>query len=355
MLPAMLTQPITLPVPRALVERHGEHWTRPDLIVSNGIWVPSQQTPTRITARRNPHYDDGSPIPFDAIDYLIIEDETAAHNLYITGKLDYLAGKVPAAIIATLRRERSPALRLVPFAGVDFYLFNTRRPPFDDPRVRRALSLAFDRAPIGDTVLKGGEQPAHSLIPPALGGREAPADAFDPDRARALLAEAGYGGDRPLPRFALSHDESESARRLAEYAQQQWHKNLGITCDLRSMERRALVAAQRALDYDLSRAAWFADVPDAIGFLEPWLADTPGNRTGWQHPPFDAAVAEAARRSDPIARRAAITAAEDILLEALPAMPTYVHVRVDLVRPGLDGHDPRVGMYQPSRLLRFVE
>ncbi|MCB9543850.1 MAG: peptide ABC transporter substrate-binding protein [Myxococcales bacterium] len=350
---AALTQPVALPVPRAVVEGHGDRWTRPDVIVSNGMWVPSEQGPTAIIARRNPHYDDGTPIPFDAIEYVIVEDETAAHNLYATGKLDYLAGKVPAAVIATLRRERSPTLRRVPFAGVDFYLFNTTRPPFDDPRVRRALSLALDRSVIGEAVLEGGELAAGSLIPPALGGRAASDDDFDPDRARALLAEAGHGPERPL-RFALTHDESEPARRLAEYAQQQWRRHLGAHCDLRSMERRALVEVQRARDYDVSRAAWFADVPDALGFLEPWLGDAPANRTGWRDPAFDAAVAAIAAAPDEGARRAAIAAAEARLLDALPAMPTFVHVRVDLVRPGLLGHDPGTGLYQPARLLRFA-
>lgn len=343
-----LTRPAAVPLSQAAVEAHPDAWMTPPHAVTNGPWSLSARDGQRIVARRNPHY--APPAPFAAIEYLIVEDEAAAYNLYRTDKLDYIAGKVPAAALGTLRRARDPELRVVPFAGVDFYLFNTTRPPFDDPRVRRALSLALDRSVIGDQILKGGELAAHSLIPPGLGGAGGPS--FDPDRAAALLAEAGYGPKQPLRRFALSHDQSEPARRLAEYAQQQWKKILGVDCDLRSMERKALIDQQRALDYDLSRAAWFADVPDAAAFLEPWIGGSRANRSGWADPAFDATLKRLEALTDPAARRAATRTAEAILMEALPGMPTFVHVRSDLVKPHIAGHDPETGMYHPSRLFR---
>lgn len=349
-----LTRPAAVPVQRAQVEAHPDDWLTPERAVTNGPWTLSALSPgQRVSARRNPHFADGAPVPFDAIEYVIVEDETAAYNLYRTDKLDYVAGKVPASAVTTLRREGSTELRVVPFAGVDFYLVNTTRAPFDDPRVREALSLAIDRAAIGHHVLKSGELPAESLVPPSLGGDHPPS--FDPARAKALLAEAGYGPERPLRRFTLAHDQGDAARRLAEYAQQQWKKNLGVDCDVSSMERKVLLGQQRALDYDLSRAAWFADVPDPAEFLDPWTSDSRANRSGWKSAAFDQAAERLSRLTEPVARQRAAKAAEALLIQGRPAIPTYVHVRSDLVKPYLLGHDPSTGTVQPSRLFRFSE
>jgi len=348
-----LSRPAAVPLRRGVIDAHPDDWLSPARAVSNGPWMLSERDPgQRIVARANPHFSDDAPVPFDVVEYVIVEDETAAYNLYDTDKLDYVAGMVPAATSSTLRRARDPQLRVVPFAGVDFYLFNTTHAPFDDPRVRRALSLALDRGAIGRQVLKGGELAAVSFVPQSMSGRRGPL--FDPERARALLNEAGYGKDAPLRRFTLSHDQGQAPRRLAEYAQQQWRRHLGVECDLLSMERQVLIGQQRALDYDVSRAAWFADVPHAVAFLEPWTRDNPANRTGWKNTAFDDAISRGRHAHTSSVRSEAFAAAEDILMREMPAMPTFVHVRSDLVKPHLRGHDPRAGMFQPSRLFRLA-
>lgn len=354
MLAVHLARPSTSPLPRWAIEAHGDGWMAPENIVSNGPWrMTAHQRGRRLEAGVHRQHPDAAALPFDTIEYVVVEDETAAYNLFATDALDYVAGKVPTSVATRLRRAKDPALRAVPFTGVDFYLFNTTRPPFDDPRVRRALSMALDRSAIGSRVLKGGEVSAHSLVPPGLGGIDQPL--FDPAGAKALLAEAGYTAETPMRRFTLSHDSSDPARILASYAQQQWQRHLGVQCDLQSVERKVLIGQQRALDYDLSRAAWFADVPDPIEFLEPWAAGSPGNRTGWADAQYDTALTAARAAVDGVERRRQLAAAEARLLAAMPAMPTFVHVRTDLVHARLAGHDLAFGIAQPSRTLRLAD
>src|SRR6185369_9727803 len=121
------------------------------------------------------------------------------------------------------------ALRLDPFDTIYFYRFNVKRKPFDDVRVRRALTLSIDREQIVKNVTLGGEQPAYSLVPPNMLGYVSK-HTFHEDvaEARRLLAAAGYPEGRGFPTVELLYNTLEKHRVIAEAIQQMWRKNLGI-------------------------------------------------------------------------------------------------------------------------------
>ena len=345
------------PVPRHVVEKHAGKWARPEHMVSNGPWTVTEWVShQRIVAKRNPHYWDRAAISFDVIRYMITQENAPAHNMYEGNELDFLENRVPSSVLSRYRRERFVDLRTSPYLGVYFYMFNVKRKPFDDVRVRQALNLAVDKQKIGKFVVKGGQEAAESIVHPGLedvGYDRAKGAAYDPDEARRLLAEAGFPDGKGFPGFKISYNTLETHKQLAEYVQQQWKKELGISCDLDNMEWKVLLKKQHAREFDMSRLAWIGDFLDPLTFLDLWEGDNPNNRTNWDHTGYNDLIDAARLEADPQKRLGLLNRAEQIYVEELPSMPLYYYVNHDLVKHWLKGYQPHLQGVHPSRFFKI--
>jgi oligopeptide transport system substrate-binding protein len=131
------------------------------------------------------------------------------------------------------RNDLNPAPMLVSY----FYMLNTTRAPLDDRRVRRALSMAIDRAEIVRVATGAGEIPALSLVPPYLPRYEQqPCEPYDPVRARELLAEAGYPHGRGFPKLEIHYNTDQQHQAVAEIVRKGWQRELGVNISLRNEE-----------------------------------------------------------------------------------------------------------------------
>ena len=221
------------------------------------------------------------------IEILAIEGETASLNLYLTGGVDWLPKQFPRDLIPLLKKRKD--FYATPANVVYFYRINTTKKPFDDRRVRQALSLAFDRQSIVNNVLGGGELPAYTLVPPVLAGYASPPTAlrYDVEKARALLAEAGYPGGKGFPKFGILYNTFETHKKIAEVIADQLRRNLGIEAQAYNQEWQSYLAAQQTLDYDIARAGWIGDYDDPNTFLDLWVTNGGNNRTGFSSPRYD--------------------------------------------------------------------
>ena len=344
------------PVPRHVVEKFGDKWARPENMVSNGPWTVTEWVShQRIVAEKNPHYWDSEVATFDRINFLITQENTPAHNMYESNEIDFLENKLPPPVLPRYRRERFPDMQTSPYLGVYFYMFNVKRKPFDDVRVRQALNLAVNKAKIGKFVVKGGQEAATSIVHPGLedtGYTLARGAQHDPDEARRLLAEAGFPGGKGFPYFKISYNTLETHKQLAEYVQQQWKRELGITCDLDNMEWKVLLKKQHAREFDMSRLAWIGDFLDPLTFLDLWEGDNPNNRTNWNHTGYNDLVAAARLEADPQKRLGLLNRAEQIYVEELPSMPLYYYVNHDLVKPWVKGYKAHLQGVHSTRFFR---
>lgn len=347
-----------MPVPKHVVEKHGDQWARPENIVSNGPWhVTEWSSQQHIIAVKNEHYWDQKAIPFDKIVYHITQENQPAHNMYLAGELDYLESRVPESVLPRYIKEKNPELETSPYLGVYFYMFNVTRKPFDDPRVRQALNLAVDKEKIGKFVVKGGQEAATSIVHPGLaemGYDPVEGPEFDPDKAKALLAEAGFPDGKGFPRFQISYNTMEGHKLIAQFIQQQWKKNLGIECDLDNMEWKVLLKKQHEKDFSVTRSSWIGDYLDPMTFLDLWEGNNPNNRTGWANPEYDKLIAAAREEADPEKRLQLLHQAEAIYVRDMPAMPIYFYVKHDLVKPWLQGYTPHLQGVHPSRFFRIA-
>ncbi len=345
----------------ALRARFGERWElewgrASNLVVDGPYRLVERRIRDRLRFEKNPHYWDAANVAFARVDCLSVEHPSTMLNLFLTGA----AGWTPnfPMLLASELVERG-LLAPAPQLGTAFYRFNTTRPPLDDARVRRALSLAIDRRALVERITRAGEIPQWSFVP-ACARDYVPAElahesfAADCARARALLAQAGFGpGGRTLAPIEIQYNTQANNKDVAEVIADGWKRALGVDAHLASREWKIFLDAQRSLDYQVSRSSWVGDQPDALGFLEIFRAASPNNRTGWSDARFEELL-ERARRAT-TGRAALLHEAEALLVDEAPIAPLYGYTTKNLVDARLDGffenpldeHSPKFWRWKP--------
>lgn len=328
------------PVHKATVEAHGDRWTRPENIVSNGPYKLEEWVPNRhLKLGQNPHYAEKDKLGIEKVTILPIQENSTMVNLFEAGKLDW-SGSLDLPAIDIKRLSRRKDYREDPYLGTYFYRLNVTRKPFDDPRVRRALAHAIDRDSI-EKVIKGGLTATATFVPPLPGYTSAKGAAeFDPEKAKALLAEAGFPEGKGFPAFKLLYNTDQNHKKIAEMVQQMWQKNLGIKVDLTNEEWKVYLKSQTELQYDVSRSGWIGDFHDPMTFLDMWTTGNGNNNTGWSDTEFDRLIEQAKQEGDAAKRLDILQQAEAILLERGPVVPVYHYARAYLLNPAVKGFEP---------------
>ena len=329
-----------IPVNGRVVAQFGRKWTLPEHFVGNGAFTLAEWRPhQRIIVKKNPAYHGASRIRLGAIQFIAFDNGDAEERAFRAGQLDVTMA-VPFSKLDTYRRERRAELHHAPLAETRYLSFNTTRAPLNDVRVRRALSLAIDRAQLVERVLLGGQEPAYRFMPAAL---RAPEDREprlgnelhdDPAAARQLLADAGFPDGRGFPRLELS---SFVNTPVIEAVQAMWKKELGIDVALVTREARVHVAALREGRYDIGFITAIPDVADPANLLGDFITDSPGNYPHWSDARYDALLAKATRTPDAAMQAGQLREAGARLLEECPLAPLYFNSTNWLMRPAVRG------------------
>jgi oligopeptide transport system substrate-binding protein len=318
----------------------GSAWTKPGNYVGNGPFLLDEWVPNKlIRVRRSPTYWDHATVWLNDVVFYPIDSTDAEERMFRAGQL-HVTASIPIEKIAVYKNDPAlaPLLRQETNLATYVYRFNTTRPPFNDVRVRQALAFAIDRQRIVERVAKGGQTPAQSLTPPNTAGFTAQSRVpHDPERARQLLAEAGFPGGRGFPAFEILFNTNEGHRQIAEAIQQMWRTELGVDARLFNQEAKVYSDTMRRLDYAVARFAWVGDYLDPSTFIDIMTGDSGNNQTGWKNAEYDRLV-DAARSEPSAAKRYAMfQRCEAILVEELPIAPIYYYVRNNLRRPGING------------------
>jgi oligopeptide transport system substrate-binding protein len=361
-LPILAALPPWYPVnPRVLarfgaMDRRGTRWTRPGNLVGNGPFALEAWEPNaRIAVARNPDYWGAGTVALRRIIFFPTENPGTEERDFRAGQLQ-VTYSLPVGKIAEYRRRDPGLLRVDPFLQTFYLRFNVRRPPFDDPRVRRALSLAIDRDALARDVLAGAYAPAHSFTPPGCGAYTARARVdFNPGEARRLLAEAGHAGGEGVPPIEVQARNDEVQPPVMEAIQAMWRHELGIHVTLATLEQKTWLQNQQTLDYAVSTAGWAGDFLDPVTFLDLFVTGGGNNWTGWGDAAYDQAIARAAAERDPQARLEVFQGAEERLLAEGPVAPLYFGARAYLIRPEVRGWAPALLGYHRYALVRLAD
>ncbi len=340
--PQMTTHFTTFPVHAATIEAHGQDWTQPGNMVSNGAYMLSERVPQEKLVRvRNEMYWDNDNTIIDTVTSLIINDENVALTRYLAGELDRT--DIPAGQFPRLSEEYPEQAVSVPLSCSYYYMFNLRdngNPALQDVNVRTALSLAIDRDIITENVLAGGQEPAYFFTHWATAGFEAPDVAKatmtqDERNAMAveLMAEAGYGPDNPL-QFSLVYNTSESHKSVAIAASQMWKQTLGVEVELSNQEWQTFLETRSNGGYEVARGGWCADYNEPSTFVDLFNSGSGYNDSAYNNPEVDALLEEAKLAADPAS---IYTQVEMIASQDVPIIPIYHYASVKMFAEDLAG------------------
>ena len=278
-----------------------------------------------IRYRAHPGYWAGKA-PIDNLVFAITPDASVRYAKLKTGECHVMPYPNPADI-AAMERDQDITLMRRDGLNVGYLAFNTRKKPFDDRRVRQAINHAIDKSAILDAIYRGGAVPAKNPIPPTVWSYDDSVADYrhDPERARALLAEAGHsdGFTAELWAMPVQRPYNPNARRMAEMMQADLAA-IGITVRVVSYEWGEYLKRSRAGEHQMILLGWTGDNGDPDNFLHVLLgcaAVDGANRARWCHKPFDDLVTTAKRTTDRDQRIVLYQQAQRVFKQEAPWMP----------------------------------
>ena len=323
------------PVQQATIDANGDGWAvNADTYITNVCFYISDWVPgSYIMFTKNPNYWNADAIKLDAIKFNLIEDPNASYSAYQTGEVLFIKD-VPTEEIPSL--EGNAEFHVEPIIGTYYLSLNTEREPFNDPKVRKALSLAIDREYVANTLMQGTYSPASNFMGPgwidtdgsqfidnANGGQpyiDTTKHEANVEEAKRLLEEAGYPGGEGFPAITYSTNDAGYHKVVAEYLQQAWAE-IGVQLQVDIVEWASFTPMRRNGDYDASRNGWVGDYSDPSNMLD-LLYSSNGNNDGkFNNAEYDAAMNTSRTTLDAAERSAALHKAEDILMNEAACIP----------------------------------
>ena len=357
-LPERLLYPTAFPVPRHIIEAHGDNWIKPANWVSNGAYILGDWQPqTYVDLHKNPHFKTQPSI--DTVRYYPVVNEQSAYNRFRNNELDVI-GSFPVGELTKVKDAYPDALQISDLLSMMYLVFNVERAPFNDVRVRQALSLAVDQSILTEKVVRSGNAPAYSFAPHLLQDYS-PAElphARTPLRvrqqqARALLAEAGYTKDNPL-RLTLRHVTGMEGKKVNLAVTGMW-RQIGVLAQLHQAELRSHFGDLRQGNFDVAWAGWVGE-SNAEHYLSLLQSDTGDVNYGrYKNTAFDTLMRQAKTKAVMADRNAILGEAELTVVNEYPVIPLYTVAVRRLVNPELKGWLPNARDMHQIRYLSWQD
>ncbi len=356
--PALVSHPVFRPVYKLdtlFTDQSAGTNSRP---VSNGAFQLAKIENNGVVLERAKNYWDVQSVSLQRVQFVPAKDAEAALAAYHAGEVDAVtnAGFEPLALkllapYKDFRRET--------FGALTYYSFNTSRPPFDDVRVREALSIAIDRDRISQDQLGGATEPAKKFLPTQAmqvadsAHAQTPPIGHDVQRARQLMTEAGYPPEAgKFPKVRLLVNRNAQQRQVAETIAAMWRSALGVETEIVLKDWEEYEIAFAAGDYDVARRSYVMQTADDTSTLRemfepeaaPVALSTQATEQTAEKKTEDAknGVGDGVKENNekppnPISPVPILSEAQ--ALRELPAMPIYFASSYALVKPYVVGFD----------------
>ncbi len=349
----LISNGVFYPVRQDIVEANGEKWaTQVSTYVGNGAYTMTEWVESSyIMAAKNPNYWNAGAVATEKIRFLLMDDDNAVLAAFQNGE---------AAFVETMPNDEidawrdKPEFNLEGQLGTYYISYNAAKAPLDNPKVRKALTLAIDREFITKQIGKAGQVPAGAFVPIGLTDADstkefrAVGEYYDAsaagyeanvEEAKKLLAEAGYPNGEGFPNIEYLFNVGTGHQAIAEALQNMWKTNLGINVSLSSQEWATFLNTRKNGEYFIARNGWLGDYNDPITFLDMWVTGGGNNDAQWSNAEYDELIKKIKTSTDKNERYALMHQAEDLMFsdEEFLLCPIYYYVDIFLMNPKLKG------------------
>ncbi len=347
--------PATYPVRQDMIESAGDQWTFDvATYIGNGPYKMSEWVHNSyIKGVQSETYYDYANLGPDSLTFQLMDDANAIYSAFRSGSLQFIE-EVPVDEVQSLLANDE--LHIVDYLGTYYACFNVTKAPFDDVRVREAFSLVIDRNYIVEKVTQTGQVPATGFVPSGMYDAEGPngedfrtvgGDFYSVsgadyqgncEKARALLAEAGYPNGEGFPAVEYLYNTNDNHRAIGEALQNMWKTELGVDVTLNNQEWGVFLQTRKDGNYQISRNGWIADYNDPISFLDMWYTGGGNNDAQYSNKEYDAYIDAAKATSVPEERMEALHNAEQILMgDDVVHAPIYFYTQKYMIDPAVKG------------------
>ena len=346
--------PAVMPVRKDIIEAH-KTWTQdPSTLISNGPFKLEKWDHNSVLSMvKNEEYYDADSVKAEKLAFHLQDDQNAIYASYRSGDLDFV-NSVPQEEVKKLLDSKE--LKVKPYVGTYFVCFNTEKEPFNDPKVRKAFSLAIDRNFIVNQVTGQGQQAATGYVPAGVyDAKGADGDDFrttggdyysikdedydkNVEEAKKLMEEAGFKDGEGFPQIEYLYNTDENHKAIAEALQNMWQEKLGVQVSLQNQDWNVFLKERKEGNYNIARHGWIADYNDPMSFIDMWLTGGGNNDAQYSNPEFDKFVKAAKATSDQDERMENMHKAEDILIgEDNVVAPLYFYTNSYMIKPNIKG------------------
>lgn len=358
----LLTHQTGHPIHQASVKEHGDQFTQPGNMVTNGAYMLESFTPNdKIVMRKNPNFHDAANVQIDVVNFIPFEDRATCLRRFEAEEV-HSCSDLDNQQMDYMRQNLADQVRVAPYLGTYYLPVKVKKEKLADPRVRHAISMVIDRDFLANEIWRGSMLPGYSMVPPGISNYETPVfldykdqDILDrEDAAKKLLEEAGV--EEGSLSIELRHNTGENHKNTMT-ALADMLKNLGISTTIVEMEGTGYFDYMKQDgDFDMTRAGWIGDYSDPQNFLFLFESDNLGfNYPRWENAGYDALMDKASTTSDLKERGEVLRQAEAIFLAEVPAIPILYYSSGSLVSSKLKGWEDNVMNVHATRWLSLEE
>lgn len=341
-----LSHIVMAPVPQKIVEKYGAAWTKPENMVGNGAyklkeWVVNE----KIVLVKNDQYYGKDKVKIEKVTFLPIPEQSTELKRYKAGEIDFLS-ELPKNQYKNLVKTLPDEVKVMGRLGTYYYYLNMMKKPFDDVRVRKALSYAVDRDILAKVILGTGEKPAYTFVPEIVSGYTPPVPEYQTwdqkkrnEVAKKLLSEAGFTPANPL-KFELLYNTSEQHKRNALAISSMWKKAFdgAVIVTLKNQEWKTYLSEKHAGNFEVARAGWIGDYNEASTMLDLLTKGHSSNSSHYDNPKYDALMNKARVTVDDKERNTLYQQADSIIAEDMPIIPLFQYSNARMVKTYVGGY-----------------
>jgi len=332
----LLSMEAASPVPREEVERLGEDFAREPMGCGPYRFVRWQADAVILVERFDGYWGEAPQIEY--IKFKVIPEDDVALQKFLNGDFDVLP-ELPPHRVRDLIARYPDQVHVWPQLGVYYMGFNHTKPPFKGNRtLRRALNYAVDKQAVCDVIMEGIPSPARGVLPPGFAAFDETLEGYpyDPAKAKALLAEAGYPNGEGLDEITLQFNTSEAHEAISTTIKNNL-EDIGVKVRLTNLEWATHLESLKNHEPEMFRAGWLADIASEDNFLQLLKTGQETNYSGYSDPAFDALFDRARFSTDAAERRRLFGEANRMIVEDAAWLFVYWYREVIMIKPYVEG------------------